>query len=351
MDTASDYRTLAIDAISARTTVLSNAISKGLKGSFVRWVISNSEAACCLAMSRNDYPLVQLRKGFQVPEISKTVTNALGLLNCFSRSKPVFTASELARQLKLSRTSVLRLLVTLDAFGLIEKHPQGMGYRIGLRAFEIGSLFLAANPLSSLFTRAMEELVEKTQCTAYLAILDSDDVVILNYREGTLPIRFVWQVGDRLPCASTAVGKSILAHMSTEEIDRHLGKDKTLRGLTEKSRRTREELEKDLEKARKRGWGLAREESHAGLTAIGSAILDETGHPIAAISISFLDYPPSPKRLEHFAVIVQGVAQDISKKIVKYGDYGSGMALEPLTYSPAQDVKTRLPSAQRVRAR
>jgi DNA-binding IclR family transcriptional regulator len=261
-----------------------------------------------------------------VSESSKTVRNALTLLNCFSRSQPVLTASELTRQLKLARTSVIRLLVTLEACGFVEKHPEGSGYRIGLRAFEIGTLFLAANPLSSLLIRALDELVAKTQCTAYLAILDKDDIVILNYREGTLPIRFIWQVGDRLPLHTTALGKAMLAHMSSAEIDAHLGDDPKLRGLTEKSIRTRAALDDDIEKTRGRGWGLAREESHAGLTAVGSAILDDAGHPIAAISISCLDYPPNPKRLNQFAAVVQKTARDVSRKIGEYRNYGPGIS-------------------------
>lgn len=259
-------------------------------------------------------------------ESSKTVRNALSLLSCFSRSQPVLTASELTRRLKLARTSVSRLLVTLETSGFIEKHPEGIGYRIGLRAFEIGTLFLVANPLSQLLVRALDELVDKTQCTAYFAILDKDEVVILNYREGTLPIRFIWQVGDRLPVHTTSLGKAMLAHMSPEEIDRHIGKGKTLRGLTEKSIRTRDELNDDIEKTRERGWGLARQESHAGLTAVGSAILDEAGHPIAAISISCLDYPPNLKRLQQYASVVQAVARDVSRKIAEYGNYGSNIS-------------------------
>lgn len=264
-------------------------------------------------------------------ESSKTVKNALSLLNCFSRSQPVLTASELTRQLKLARTSVIRLLVTLETSGFIEKHPEGTGYRIGLRAFEIGTLFLVANPLSHLLVRALDELVEKTQCTAYFAILDQDDIVILNYREGVLPIRFIWQVGDRLPLHTTALGKAMLAHMSAEEIDRHLGKGKTLRGLTEKSIRTRAEFDDDIEKTRERGWGLARQESHAGLTAVGSAILDDAGHPIAAISISCLDYPPNLKRLNQYALVVQSVAREVSRQIAEYGSYGSTISRKSWT--------------------
>lgn len=226
---------------------------------------------------------------------------------------------------------MLRLLSTLESSGLVQKHLNGFGYQIGLRAFEIGSLFLTASPLASLLTGALDELVEKTQWTAYLGVLERDDVVILNYRAGTLPIRFIWQVGDRLPCATTSLGKAILAHMSPQEIDKHLGKGQKLRGLTEKSLQTRKQLERELVDARRRGWGLAREESHAGLTAVGSAILDEAGHPIAAISISFFDYPPQIQRLERFGGIVRKAAEKVSKKAMEYGNYGLAKSREALT--------------------
>lgn len=261
-----------------------------------------------------------------MPESSKTVTNALMLLNCFTRSQPVLTASELARRLNLARTSVLRLLVTLETCGFVERHPENIGYRIGLRAFEVGTLFLAANPLSFVVMRALDELVAETQCTAYFAILDKDDIVILNNREGTLPIRFVWQVGDRLPLHTTALGKAMLAHMASDEINSHLGHGQQLRGLTANSIRTRSALDADIERTRERGWALAREESYAGLTAVGSAILDDGGHPVAAISISCFDYPPNPRRLSGFATVVQKIALDVSRRVGEYRNYGSGIA-------------------------
>jgi DNA-binding IclR family transcriptional regulator len=263
-----------------------------------------------------------------VSETSKTVANALEVLGCFSRSEPVLTASELTRRLKLTRTAVIRLLATLESFGYIEKCADAVGYRIGLRAFEVGTLFLTANPLSSVLARALDELVEKTQCTAYLAVLDKDDAVILNYREGTLPIRFIWQAGDRLPVHTTAMGKAMLACMSSEEIDRHLGRGKTLRTLTEKSIRTRSQLDADIAKTRERGWGLAREESHQGLTAVGNAIVDSANHPLAAISVSFLDYPPNPKRVNQLAAVVRVVAAEVSNKIAEYGNYNAGLSRE-----------------------
>lgn len=63
-------------------------------------------------------------------------------------------ASGLTRRLKLTRTSVIRLLAALERFSYVERCPD-VGYRIGLRAFEVGTLFLATNRVSSVLTRAL----------------------------------------------------------------------------------------------------------------------------------------------------------------------------------------------------
>ena len=90
--------------------------------------------------------------------------------------------------------------------------------------------------------------------------------------------------------------------------------------------------------ARKRGWALAREESHAGLTAVGSAVVDGHGYPIAAISISYLDYPPDPKRMESLASIVQSVARSISDRIAEYGSYGVSISQNAIRTAPTQSA-------------
>jgi DNA-binding IclR family transcriptional regulator len=258
--------------------------------------------------------------------VSKTVTNAIGLLGLFSRAEPVLAVSEFVRRLGVPRTNVVRLLATLEKQGFVERHAAGKGYQVGLRAFEIGALYLAGNPMWTVLIGALDLLVEKTQCTAYLAKLDRDDIVILTYREGTLPVRFIWQVGDRLPCTTTALGKAILAHLSDAEVDAVVGRNRPLRTLTEKSLRKRSDLDKELAQARRRGWALVREESHAGLTAVGAAVRDYKARPIAAISVSFLDYPPDARRLDNYGAFVRDTADQVSRHIAQYGEYGATLS-------------------------
>jgi len=258
-----------------------------------------------------------------VAETSKTVSHALEVLNCFSRSQPVLNGTEIAEKVNLPRTNVLRLLSTLENAGFLTREEGGANYRVGMRAFEIGSLYLVGNPLLTTLTKVLDKLVDKTQCTAYLGVLDREDVVILSYREGTDPIRFIWKEGDRLPSTTTAMGKAILMHLPAGEITQHLGEGETLRGLTKHSLRSRHDLDAQLSEYRKLGWAVAQEESHDGISAVGCAILDDTGYPLAAISICFVDYPSSPSRKEEYAKLVVDAASDVSKNVGDLSLYNS----------------------------
>lgn len=262
-----------------------------------------------------------------MPETSKTVTNALRLLACFSHDEAVVTVAALARRLALPRTNVLRLLATLEHFHFIERE-RGGGVRLGLRAFELGSVYLKSNPAPSLAVAALDALVEATQCTAYLGVLDDGDAVILTCREGSLPIRFVWPAGSRLPCTTTALGKAILTHMSAAAREAQLGGRRTLPVLTPGSLRSRKELERDLAIARRVGWTVAREESHPGLTAVGAAILDGSQRPIAGIALSYFDHPRDSERLRRLGELVRDAAAGLTAKLHDYRAYGARLLPE-----------------------
>ena len=246
-------------------------------------------------------------------ETSKTVTNALAVMECFHRESTALSSSEITRRIGIPRTNVLRLLATLQGRGWLERTEDGASYRVGLRAFEIGANYLTANSGAAALRTVLNELVSTTECTAYAGVLDRDDVVITHCIEGTLPIRFVWKIGDRLPCTTTAIGKAILSHLPDSDVEKHL-RPGHLRTLTHKSIKSRKSLQRELEQARKVGWAIVREESHAGLTAVGAAVF-AGGKPVSAVSVCWFDHPPDRKRLERYAQCVMQAADRISREM------------------------------------
>jgi DNA-binding IclR family transcriptional regulator len=93
-------------------------------------------------------------------------------------------------------------------------------------------------------------------------------------------------VGRQAPILTTSLGKSMLAHSSGNEFRAVLKDLSTL-----ESRR----LKKELEAARDRGYAFDHEENEPGVACVGAAILDDSAHPAAALSIS----GPSTRMLRH----------------------------------------------------
>ncbi len=275
-------------------------------------------------------------------ETLQTVERALQVLQIFSRERTEVSQSEVARTLDLPRTVVVRILNTLKQAGFLERVPGVSLYRIGLSAFEVGALYLASNPLVAVADELLADLVAQTGYTGYLGALYGNEAVILSLREGRSPVRFQWSPGDRLPATTTALGKAILMRMTISDVDGILGLGH-LSGLTERSIKTRGELDLELHAARDRGWTVAQDESYPGVCAVGAPILDAHGSPLAGMSISFLNYPPDPDLLDQLGVLVRSTAETVSRRIGAYHDYGHRPPLgRPSLSQPASEPETSM---------
>jgi len=257
-------------------------------------------------------------------ETVQTVARALSVLRAFSRERPTMSVAELTRCLDLPRTIVLRLLNTLEDAGYVERVADTSHYRIGLAALKLGALYLADNPLIVQAADVLDDLARQTGYTAYLGALDRGDGVILALREGQQPVRFVWAIGDRLPATTTAFGKAMLMHMDGQQVDTILGDDTDdrLTGLTEQSIKTRIELGRQLERAQEQGWIIAQDESYPGVSAVGAAIVNAGGFPVAGVSVSFLTYPSNPRLVEQFGRLTVDAAHTLSQRLAVHHLYG-----------------------------
>jgi DNA-binding IclR family transcriptional regulator len=160
-------------------------------------------------------------------------------------------------------------------------------------------------------------------------------VVILGSHEGSTQIRFIWAVGDRLPLATTALGKAMLLHMPAHEIDTVLGTD-ALPGLTTGSITKRQALDEQLASYRHKGWVPAFEESLPGVYAVGAALVDADQRPVAGISISFLRHDEDPGQIERMGHAVLEAAQAINRRIAPHYAYQAERKVQSLSksYSP-----------------
>lgn len=218
----------------------------------------------------------------------QTVVNALRVLETFQDAEEL-GVTDIARSLDLHKNNVFRLLATLELQGYIEQRDGGP-YRLGTRCLELGRAYSRAG--GDLLRRAgpvLDALARETGETAHIAVLRDFEVVHLDGREATQLLRVGARVGRRLPAHTTALGKVLLAcadERVRSDYDRWIAASGGLATRTEGSVVDRDKLFEHLRGVAVRRVALDLEECDPGVCCVAAPVFDETGHLVAALSVS-----------------------------------------------------------------
>lgn len=222
-----------------------------------------------------------------------SVSRALRILRCFSVDTPELGVSEIARRMDIHKSTVHRLLATLESEGFI-RQTEGGRYTLSLTLLELSAGVIAWEGIRETVLSSLQELAERTGETAHLAVLDAGEVLYIEKVEGKWALRMPSSVGKRLPLNCTALGKVFLAGIERSESHRIVhGQNWAAR--TPNTLTRPDELEAEVNAVRDQGFALDREEIEEGLVCIAAPIVDERGITSAAVSIS----APSSRMLSH----------------------------------------------------
>ncbi|MGP4025614.1 IclR family transcriptional regulator [Actinomadura sp. 3N407] len=206
----------------------------------------------------------------------------MAILNAFAQGGVRLNLSEICRRSGLPLATGHRLVGELAEGGFLERVPDGT-YRIGTRLWRIGSQAPAVMGLRELALPHMEDLYEATHDNVQLGVLRDDHVLIVERLRGTRSVPVVTQVGAMLPLHTTGVGKVLLAYAPPEVREKVLGGElarHAVRSITDP-----EELRRGLERVRRAGYALTRDEMTLGASSVGAPVRDGAGDVVAAMSL------------------------------------------------------------------
>ena len=215
----------------------------------------------------------------------QVLAKAMDLLNVLAEARGGLELAELARRLNLPKSSVFRMLVTLEQGNFVERLPDVERYRLGVKLFQLGSVVANSFDVRELAKPFMQQLVETFHETVNLGVLNSGEVIYLDIYESTRSIRMAANPGQRDPVHSTSLGKAMLAFLPKPEIEvmiaQHGMQKYTARTIT-----TMKGFWAELDRVRGRGYSIDDMENELGVRCVGAPIFDHRGQPIAAISVS-----------------------------------------------------------------
>ena len=235
------------------------------------------------------------------------------LLKEFGLSGPELGVTEASKRLGLHKSTVSRLLGTLERGGFVEQVSETRRYRLGLQLASLAGLAVTQLDLSSAARPYLVNLAEQSEETATLSVLDGDEAVNIDQVPGPHPVKDLGWIGRRLPLHASAGGKPLLASLPAEQLERWLRQP--LPAYTERTVVSPEDLRRELQEMLARGYVIVSEEYEPGLTAVGSPVYDYRQEIVASITISGPTFRLRLECLETAARLTKETAEHISARL------------------------------------
>jgi len=213
----------------------------------------------------------------------EALARGLEVIRSFDRIHAKQTISQISERTLLARPTVLRLLITLEELGYVR--CQDNLYSLTPKVVDLGLAYISALGLYGAAKPHMENLSKEVDQSVSMAELDGSDIVYTARVEVAKIVSVGVTVGARLPSASTALGRMLLAAVPDSELHEVLSTP-SLSMFIPRTRFTAEQIRPKLELVREQGWAESDEDLQYGVQAIAAPIRGGDGQVVAAVGLA-----------------------------------------------------------------
>lgn len=242
---------------------------------------------------------------------TQSLHRATAILDCFRDIQPQLGVREIARQLELHPSTVGRMLATLTSLGILNQDKDTHRYRMGSKVLSWSSIYMNNVDLRIEARPYLEELHRTAQETVHLDIPDGVTRICIDRIESPYRLRWVAQIGERMPYYASASGKVMLAYMP-EQQQKTIIKKTPLERLTPQTTTDPKILFKELDDIRKQGYAVSQSERVEGVSCVAAPIFEPAGKIIGAMTISGPITRFSEQKIKEYAKLLMKATRELS---------------------------------------
>ncbi len=269
----------------------------------------------------------------------QVIDRALGLIKAISESDRPLTAVELAKTVKLNRSTAWRILATLEQHGLVERDTEtGLRYVLGYFVSDLA----ARSHHDSLVRMARSTLLRLAESTGEfisLAVPQRLGIVYVDFverRNSQVPDLLKSVSADRLhragPVHATSAGKIFLAWLPPDELDGVL--PAPLERYTAATLTERRQLDKELATVRAQHYAVAYGEYEEYTSAISAPVLSDAGRLVAIANLFGPQQRLTRVRLRDLGPVLRDAGAEIAERLSQRAVTGA----PPGAGRPREDV-------------
>jgi DNA-binding IclR family transcriptional regulator len=224
----------------------------------------------------------------------KSISHALQLLQLFSNSRRALSATEIAKELKLHKSSVSRILATLAEARFVDRDTETGRYTLGLGILSLASSVLSRYQLPSTARRDLERLADRLGETVTISGWNGREAVNLDQIIGGRSVLNVSPPGRVNPAHCTATGKVFLAYQAE---DQRKILDAPLERFTAKTITSKKKLLVELRGVLENGYAVNEQEFDMDISSIAAPVFNSNGvlSYVVAVTVPHFRYSAAAK--------------------------------------------------------
>ncbi|SDV48634.1 IclR family transcriptional regulator [Chitinasiproducens palmae] len=225
--------------------------------------------------------------GKDTPYLVPGLERGLRILGEFTPRQPVLGAPELAKRLGIPRTTVFRLLQTLESLGFLERADNDRNYRLGVAVLRLGFEYLASLELTDFGLPILERLRDDTGLTSHIVVRDGRDVVFVAKAQSQEPIfsSVRVNVGTRLPAHATIHGHVLMGDLSLDAL-RELYPEGKLEQFTPVTPASVDALYERIREDVERGYAISQSSFERGISVVSAPVRDASTRIVAVVTVT-----------------------------------------------------------------
>lgn len=244
------------------------------------------------------------------------VVRAFKLLRHIAAGDSVVNMSQTARAIGISRTTLIRLIATLEAEQMIEREGTSGGFKLGIGLAGLAGQTLASNDIARAGDPVLQALTDRLSLSSHLGVRLGRDILYVARRTPNVHLVSNVGIGSRLPAHATSIGRIILAYTPRDEV-RQLFQGVKLKAATSKTATTLTALCAQIDADRATGLAWSDGNYEAGISSVAAPVFDLTGRVAGAVNVTgpFATFNGSAAARRQIGEAVAAATADISRRL------------------------------------
>lgn len=213
----------------------------------------------------------------------QSIERAFAILEAVASQSEGVGVTEIANRVDLPKSTVSRMVTTLEELAVVERSPAGDGIRLGPKILSLALRVPYTRHLTAQARPYLMELAEATGEAIGLCLPDGDQAFYADQVQSRHHVQVRDWTGTRFPMHVVSSGKIFLTRWSEAALDEYL--KRPLTRYTPKTVADPAGLKAQVAQIKQQGYCWAKDEFEEGLVAVAAPVYDQTGQIAAALNI------------------------------------------------------------------